>query len=66
MFIPRGLFGLEALGNLPFERFGKALTFLPVTVLQQLNSPPGCEAAAFTLMQSGGTMGAWAHNPAPN
>ncbi|CAJ1377625.1 unnamed protein product, partial [Effrenium voratum] len=48
------------------SEFGKALTFLPVTVLQQLNSPPGCEAAAFTLMQSGGTMGAWAHNPAPN
>ncbi|CAJ1454603.1 unnamed protein product [Effrenium voratum] len=39
------------------SEFGKALTFLPVTVLQQLNSPPGCEAAAFTLMQSGGTMG---------
>ena len=39
------------------NEFGKALTFLPVTVLQQLHTPAGCEGSAFTLMQAGGTLG---------
>lgn len=39
------------------NEFGKALTFLPVTVLQQLHAPAGCEGSAFTLMQAGGTLG---------
>eukprot|EP00435_Cladocopium_sp_Y103_P006042 s4991_g1.t4 len=39
------------------HEFGKALTFLPVTVLQQLHAPAGCEGSAFTLMQAGGTLG---------
>eukprot|EP00438_Fugacium_kawagutii_P018881 Skav221127 [mRNA] locus=scaffold233:559578:562967:- [translate_table: standard] len=39
------------------NEFGKALTFLPVTVLQQLHAPAGCEGSAFTLMQAGGTVG---------
>ena len=39
------------------NEFSKALTFLPVTVLQQLHAPTGCEGSAFTLMQAGGTLG---------
>lgn len=37
--------------------FGKAMTFMPTTVLQQLHTPQGYEGTAFTLMQSGGTFG---------
>eukprot|EP00928_Gymnodinium_smaydae_P072180 TRINITY_DN55592_c0_g1_i1.p1 TRINITY_DN55592_c0_g1~~TRINITY_DN55592_c0_g1_i1.p1 ORF type:complete len:442 (+),score=34.14 TRINITY_DN55592_c0_g1_i1:43-1368(+) len=37
--------------------FGKAMTFMPTTVLQQLHAPSGCEGTAFTMMQAGGTVG---------
>lgn len=37
--------------------FGKAMTFMPTTVLQQLHATAGCEGTTFTLMQSGGTLG---------
>eukprot|EP00931_Biecheleriopsis_adriatica_P065133 TRINITY_DN39766_c0_g1_i1.p1 TRINITY_DN39766_c0_g1~~TRINITY_DN39766_c0_g1_i1.p1 ORF type:complete len:451 (+),score=90.72 TRINITY_DN39766_c0_g1_i1:49-1353(+) len=39
------------------SEFSKAMTFMPTTVLQQLHAPEGCEGTAFTLMQSGGTVG---------
>ena len=39
------------------ERVRQAFDFLPVTVLQQLHTPAGCEGSAFTLMQAGGTLG---------
>ena len=39
------------------REFGKAMTFMPTTVLQQLHSPKGCEGTAFTVMQSAGIAG---------
>ncbi|CAK9080083.1 unnamed protein product [Durusdinium trenchii] len=39
------------------HEFGKALTFLPVTVLQQLHAVEGSEGSCFSLMQAAGTLG---------